>query len=66
MTLGGIIIPKVPPDAIDPLIKASLYPCLLISGAAICDIVAAVAIEEPQIIPKPAQAPTVDIARPPL
>ena len=26
---------KVPPEAIDPLINASLYPCLLISGPAI-------------------------------
>mgnify|MGYP003322120043 FL=1 len=66
MTDGGIKIPNVPPAAKAPVLKALEYPIFLSSGKATLPIVAAVANEDPQIAPNPAQAPTAAIATPPF
>ena len=66
ITDGGINIPSVPPAARVPVLKAPEYPSLLNSGNATYPIVAAVASEEPQIAPNPAQAPIAAIATPPF
>ena len=66
ITLGGIKIPKVPPAAIDAVANESAYLYLLISGIATLDIVAAVAIEDPEMAENIPQATTVDMAKPPF
>ena len=66
MTLGGINIPRVPPAAIDAVASESDYLYLRISGIATFDIVAAVAIDDPDIAENMPQATTVDIASPPF
>ena len=62
----GIRIPKVPPAAIDAVAKESAYLYRRISGIATFDMVAAVAIEDPEIAENIPQATTVDIASPPF
>ena len=64
--LGGINIPIVPPAAIAPVASAGLYLYFFISGKVTRPIVAAVATLEALTAAKPAHAPTVAIARPPL
>ena len=65
-TDGGIIIPRVPPDAIVPDARLSLYLYLFIAGIETLVMVAAVASDEPHTAEKPAHATTVDKAKPPL
>ena len=59
-------MPRLPPAATVPVASASLYPSRFISGRVTEAMVAAVAFVEPQMEAKPAQAPTVAMARPPL
>jgi len=59
-------MPSVPPAASVAVDRPPLYPARFSSGSATCAIVAAVAREEPQIAPKPAQAPMAAMAVPPL
>ena len=59
-------MPSVPPAASVAVEKPPEYPYLRSSGRATRPIVAAVANDDPQIAPKPAQAPTDAIATPPL
>ena len=66
ITDGGINIPKVPPAARVPVLRAPEYPNRLSSGSATLPIVAAVASDDPQIAPNPAQAPIAAIATPPF
>ena len=66
ITLGGISMPRVPPAAIEAVASESAYLYLRISGIATLDIVAAVAIDEPEIAENIPQATTVDIASPPF
>ena len=56
----------MPPAAKVPVLKAPEYPRRLSSGNATFPIVAAVANEDPQIAPNPAQAPIAAMATPPL
>ena len=65
ITDGGIRMPSVPPAAIDPAAKESACLKRRISGIDTRAIVAAVASDDPQIAPKPAQAAMVDMERPP-
>src|SRR6478736_4562115 len=65
MMEGGIRIPRLPPAAREPVEKPSSYPAFRISGSAMRDIVAAVAIDEPQTAPKQAEAEMAAIERPP-
>src|SRR4051812_33872786 len=65
MVDGGIMMPRVPPAAMTPMDRESLYPSLRVEGYATLLMVAAVAMEEPQIAPKPAHAATVACASPP-
>src|SRR5688500_4915914 len=65
MIEGGIRMPSVPPAAITAVEVASSYFALRISGIATRVMVAAVAMELPQIAAKPAQAAIVERARPP-
>jgi hypothetical protein len=65
-TDGGTRMPSVPPAASEPVESAPEYLYLRISGSATCPMVAAVASEDPQIVPNAAQAPTAAIAMPPL
>ncbi len=58
-------MPSVPDAATVPVESVLSYPYFLISGRAICPMVAAVAAVEPQIAAKPAQASTVATVRPP-
>ena len=58
-------MPSVPPAASAPVDKAPEYPARRSSGRATCPIVAAVASDEPQMDPNPAQAPIAAIATPP-
>ena len=59
-------MPKVPPAAKVAVEKPPEYPYLRNSGKATRPMVAAVASDEPQIEPNPAQAPIAAIAMPPL
>ena len=52
---GGMRMPSVPPAAMEPVASASEYPKRFIDGYATLLMVAAVAIEEPQMAPKPAR-----------
>ncbi len=58
-------MPSVPPAAMAAVASRPEYLWLRSSGRATWPMVAAVASEEPQIAPKPAQAPTAAIASPP-
>ena len=51
------MMPSVPPAARQPVAKLPEYPKRFSSGRATCPMVAAVARDEPQIAPNPAQAP---------
>src|SRR5690606_22372453 len=62
---GGINIPKVPPAANVPADSARAYPAFSSSGSATWAIVAVVAMEDPQIAPKLAQAPIDAMPTPP-
>jgi hypothetical protein len=64
-TLGGMTTPRVDPTATEELLKIGWYPRFFISGNDTEVIVAAVAVLDPQIAAKPAQAMIVAIARPP-
>ena len=59
------MIPRVPPAASAPVDSRPEYFIARISGSATFAMVAAVAIEEPQIEPNAAQASTAAIANPP-
>src|SRR3990170_2193114 len=48
---GGIRMPSVPEPASDPIIRFTGYPRFVSSGSAIRDMVAAVAVEEPETPP---------------
>ena len=63
--LGGMRIPIVPPAATHPVASRVSYLYSFISGKAMDPIVAAVAVEEPEIAAKPPHPTTVAIARPP-
>ena len=65
MTDGGIRIPSVPPAAIEPAATPSGYPRLRISGIPILPIAAQVAGLEPDIAANKAQAPRLEITKPP-
>src|SRR5207249_9487609 len=65
MVDGGIMMPSVPPPATTPAASRSEYPNFFIDGYATFAKVAAVAIDEPQMPPNPADAHTVAIASPP-
>jgi len=65
MVLGGIITPRVPAAATQPVARESSYPYLFISGMATLPMAAAVAFVEPHMAAKPAQAAIVAMARPP-
>ena len=65
MTLGGIRMPSVPPAATEPVASLGSYPILRICGSATVVMVAAVAMLEPLMAAKPAQAATVAMASPP-
>ena len=65
IVLGGMRIPRLPPAATTPVARAGSYRYFFISGRATEAIVAAVALVEPQMAEKPAQAPIVAMARPP-
>ncbi len=56
ITLGGISIPSAPPAAMLAVDSESSYLYFRISGSAIAEIVAAVAVFEPQIAPNMPQA----------
>ena len=58
-------MPREPAAATEPVASESLYPYRFISGSATRPIAAAVALVEPQIAAKPAQAAIVAITRPP-
>jgi hypothetical protein len=64
-TLGGMTTPSVEPAATDPVASTGLYLYLRIWGRATVLMVAAVAVFEPQMAAKPAQARTVAMAKPP-
>src|SRR2546426_100276 len=55
-TLGGIMIPSVPPDAVAPRARRRSYPLLHIWGTATDPMVAAVTGLEPHTAPNAAQA----------
>ena len=59
-------MPKLPPAATTPVASSSRYLNRVISGKATEAMVAAVALVEPHMAEKLAQAPTVAMARPPL
>ena len=65
ITLGGMRIPMLPPAAILPVARAGSYLKRFISGRATAPMVATVAVLEPHMAAKPAQAPMVAMARPP-
>src|SRR5215470_7187922 len=65
MVDGGIMMPSVPPPATTPDARRSEYPNFFIEGYATLANVAAVAMEDPQMPPKPADAQIVAMARPP-
>ena len=65
MLLGGIKIPRVLPAATQPAAKLSLYFWARISGTATEEMVAAVAIAEPETAAKPAQEMIAAMDRPP-
>src|SRR5258706_13885085 len=65
MVEGGIMMPRVPPPATTPAARRSEYPNFFIDGYATFAKVAAVAMDEPQIPPKPAEAQMVAMASPP-
>src|SRR6056297_262300 len=58
-------MPSVPPAAMEPAATESGYPRLRISGMPILPMAAQVAGEEPDIAEKSAQAPRLEITRPP-
>ena len=58
-------MPSVPPAAIVPVASEREYLYLLSSGSATWPMVEAVAVDEPQTAPKPAQAAIAAIATPP-
>src|SRR6476660_2904936 len=62
---GGISAPSVPPAASAPVAKDGEYLYLRNSGSETWPIMAAVASEEPLIVPKAAQPPIAAMARPP-
>src|SRR5438105_15434797 len=62
---GGIMMPSVPPPATTPAARRSEYADFFIDGYATLANVAAVAMDEPQMPPNPADAHTVAIASPP-
>src|SRR5262245_65304362 len=62
---GGISAPSVPPAANAPVAKDAEYLYRRNSGSETWPIIAAVASEEPLIVPKAAQPPIAAIARPP-
>ncbi len=64
-TEGGITTPRVEPQAIDPHESMGLYLKLDIWGNATVVMVAAVAVFDPQMEAKAAQAMMVAMARPP-
>ena len=63
--LGGIRMPRVPPAEMAPQERVRLYLYLSISGRQILPMLAVVAVAEPQMAPKKAQATSVAMARPP-
>ena len=65
MKLGGIRIPRVPPETVVPVERESAYFSLLISGIAIDPIVAAQATAELLIAANNAHAPMEAMATPP-
>ena len=65
-TLGGMRIPRLPAAATVPVARPMSYPYFFISGRVTVAMVAAVALVDPDMAEKPAQAPTVAMARPPL
>src|SRR5262245_55741943 len=62
---GGIRMPSVAPDAITAVEVASSYLAFRIAGIATRVMVAQVAIDEPQMAAKPAQAAIAERASPP-
>src|SRR5262245_17538148 len=62
---GGISAPSVPPAANAPVAKDAEYLYRRNSGSDTCPIIAAVASEEPLMVPKAAQPPIAAIAKPP-
>ncbi len=58
-------MPRLPPAATTPVARAGSYPRFFISGSATEDMVAAVALVEPQMAENAAHAPMVAIASPP-
>jgi len=58
-------MPSVPPAAMEPAATPSGKPRLRISGMPILPIAAQVAGEEPDIAAKSAQAPRLEMTRPP-
>src|SRR5690606_38133721 len=62
---GGMRMPSVPPAAIDPVARVSLYPNLRMEGMVTRDMVAAVARLEPHTAEKPVHAMRVERDRPP-
>ena len=65
MMLGGISIPSVPAALMQPVAKESSYLYRRIAGIHIGPIVATAVTLPPETAPKPAQATTEDIAKPP-
>ena len=64
--LGGISTPRVDPAATDPAFRIEWYLYFFIAGIATELIVAAVAVFDPLIAEKAAEARIVVIARPPF
>src|SRR3569832_1607843 len=62
---GGIRIPSVPPAQIEPVATSSGYPRRRISGMPILPMAAQQAGDEPVSAAKIAQAPRLEITRPP-
>lgn len=63
--LGGMMVPRVPPAAMEPVLNVSLYLYFRSSDKAMVPMVAAVADVEPEMEANPAQAKMVVEARPP-